>query len=133
MSRHGQIRITYTARGLSRYEIEVFHDQLNKYQLIRGDEQNVVTQKATAKMAEWDDIWKKRTENEKHNQNVDDKKKSAIERSEEAQNRLTSLDNLLSDSILKDPTFNWDNLKNISDYSVQKPKRKNLPETVPRN
>ena len=130
MSRHSQIRISYTARGVARYEIEIFHDYFNKYQLIRGDEQNIVIQRANAKMAEWDEAWAKKSDREKHIQNIDEKKKLALDKTEEAQEILDSLSNLLKDAFQKDPTFNWENLKNWSDYPVPKPTRKDLSEPI---
>ena len=84
MSRIGPIGNWYTARGLTRYEVEVFHDDLNKYQLIKGDNRSVVEQRARSKMAEWDDIWAKRSEHEKRVQSIEDKKRAADDRTREA-------------------------------------------------
>lgn len=60
MSRHGKIQTTYTKSGLRRYYIEIWQDELKKYQVIRGDSKYVVEQKARAKMAQWDEMWERK-------------------------------------------------------------------------
>ena len=60
MSSHGKIQAFYTKSGLRRFAIEVKHDGLKKYQVIRGDNKYVVEQKARAKTAQWDDMWSKK-------------------------------------------------------------------------
>jgi hypothetical protein len=45
MSKSSDIKKYYTARGYVRYEIEVSHEELNKYQLIKGDDIDVIQKK----------------------------------------------------------------------------------------
>ena len=44
------------------YEIEVKHDGLNKYRLIKGSDYYVVQQKARYQQQQWDEMWEKRLE-----------------------------------------------------------------------
>jgi len=37
MGRIGQLQTTFTVRRLPRYRLEVWHDQLDRYSMIRGD------------------------------------------------------------------------------------------------
>ena len=60
-----------TASGLSRYDIEVSHHEVRKYQLVRGDSQEVVAKGATAQMTEWDGIWARRSEADQVRGNVE--------------------------------------------------------------
>ena len=55
-SRKGKIQETYTSRFQIRYELEIWHDGLNKYQVIKGNERHVVKQKASAKQAKISDL-----------------------------------------------------------------------------
>jgi len=87
----GQTKTSYTARGLPRYETEVRHEGLGKYQLIRGDDSYVVEQKAQAKMDQWDSMWeqnqeaeKRRLERQQRAEAIQDKKDLAAERTQEA-------------------------------------------------
>ena len=59
-SQRSKRHVTHTASGLRRYEIKVWHTELNKIQVIRGDEKTIVEQKAEAKMRQWDEMWGKR-------------------------------------------------------------------------
>ena len=47
------------------YEIEIRHDGLNKYRHIRGNNRQVVEQKAKAQLIVWGEMWKKKLEIEK--------------------------------------------------------------------
>lgn len=133
MSRHGNIETTYTGSGI-RYQVEVWHDGLSKYQIIRGDNEYVVGKKAQAKMAQWDEMWERKTAVEKarierqlHAQNKEEKKQIALERTQEAQDSLASLDNILSHTLAIDDTVDWEKLKDLSDYPLPKPSKPNLP------
>lgn len=136
MSKSGNINQFYTTRGMTRYEVEVSHDQLNKYQVIRGDNHYIVQQKAEAKMATWDEMWQKRCEaqnirDERANKQAkkEEKLTEAGVRTAEADYELSRLDLLLNDTLDVDDTIDWDSLKNKKDYSVPKPLKKSPPKT----
>ena len=46
------------------YELEVRHEGLKKYRLIRGSDRHVVEQKAWAQKAIWNEMWEKRSAGE---------------------------------------------------------------------
>jgi len=130
MSRHSKMRTTYTARGLPRYEIEIRHDELNKYQLVRGDDSYIVERKAHAKMAQWDEMWRKRVSTEEKRrehqnriQEIEEKKQLAAQRTKEAQKSLWILEGILAHTLHVDDAVDWDLLKDKSDYPVLKPKK----------
>jgi len=133
-SEHGPLRTSFTARGLLRYEIEVQHRQLAKYQVIRGDDRDVVMQKAETKMAQWDDMWKRkrkaesnRLERENRAREVADKKLLAAEQTNEATAALKELTTVLSHTLSIDDTVDWESLKNFSDCPTPRPPKPSLP------
>ena len=127
MSKRSQIKKTYTARGLTRYEVKVWHEELNKYQLIRGDDQYVVEQKACAKMAQWDEMWAQKKAAEQKRQEIEEKKKLADERTAESREALATLEHILEHTLHVDNTVDWESLKNHSDCPEVKPKKPKLP------
>jgi len=128
MSEFGSLRTTYTASGLERYEVEVVHRELNKYQLMRGDDANVVCARANAKAAEWDEAWAKRSavdarrqEREVSARDVDAKKRLATERTTEAVKAIEALNGLLAHTLTVDDAIEWEDLKDKSPYPVPQP------------
>ena len=128
MSRHGKITTTYTKSGLRRYEVEVWHDELNKYQVIRGDSKYVVEQKLSVKVTQWDEMWErkkaaeeKRIERERHAQDKKEKINLAAEKTHRAQAEITTMENILNHTLEIDDAVDWESLKNLSDYPEQKP------------
>ena len=65
------IEFNRTATGLSRNDIEVSHQEVRKYQLVRGDSKEVVAKGATAQMTEWDGICARRSEADQVRSNVE--------------------------------------------------------------
>jgi len=145
MSEIGEIRKTYTARWLPRYEVEVAHSELGKYQVIKGDDQYVVEQKARATMAQWDRTWErklaaeqkraererlaeeKQAERERLAEEVEDKLSLAHERTREAKEARAALDGILAHALETDDSVSWDSLKDLSDYSAPKPETPAFP------
>ncbi|MBN1121155.1 MAG: restriction endonuclease [Anaerolineae bacterium] len=119
MSRRSELKVGYTKSGLRRYFIEIWHDELNKYQMIRGDSQRVVEQKARAKIAEWDEMWARRCEREQRVQNIENKKQRAAERTEEAQEALSELDTVLTSALIA--------AKSLPEYRINPPKKEKPP------
>lgn len=128
MGRHGEIKKTYTAGGHLRYQTEVFHDELNKYQLITGDAPSIVEQKAHYTIAQWDEMWARRSERDKRVRASEDKKSEAQTRSAQAQEDLSAPESILADAVAIDHKVDWDTLKNKSDYPVPKPEVQKLAE-----
>lgn len=134
MSRHGELVRTYTARGLPRYELEIWHDELNKYQVIKGDDSYVVEQKAAAKMAQWDEMWikkataeTKRAERERAARNKEQKKALAEDRTKTAQQVLDGLEKTLAFTLGIDDAIDWESLKDTTSFPKQKPAKPTPP------
>jgi len=134
MSERGEMRRIYTKTGLVRYQVEVRHSLLVKYQLIRGDDPYVVERKALAKMAEWDAMWAKHQEREQRAKErkerareIAEKKEHAQWLTQEAQGQLSELSMLLEHTLSVDDAIDWDSLKDRGDYPVAKPKKPDGP------
>ena len=138
-------RLTYTARGRERYEIVVSHASLHKYQVVSGDDQYIVQQKAQALMARWDEMWERRQAVEERQQDraerkqeIEASRQSAAEMTQEAQAAIDALEHLLAHTLSVDDTVDWDALKDKSDYAVpestppEPPPKPFLPEPRPK-
>jgi restriction system protein len=53
----GDLITIFTRSGLQRYQIEIKHEGLKKYQLIKGDNWYYVQEKAKTIANSWDEIW----------------------------------------------------------------------------
>ncbi len=61
---------------------------LNKYQVLRGDDEFVVEEKALAKMRAWDETWSKKVATEERQANIADKKFHAERKTPDASQTL---------------------------------------------
>lgn len=134
MSRMGQLQTTYTARGFRRYEIEVSHAQLHKFQIVRGDDQTIVGQKAQAVAAQWDDMWEKRRELEDKRRarataakDVEGKRSLAADRTEEARRAIEQLAQTLAHTLEVNDAVDWESLKDTAGFPEAVPVRRPDP------
>jgi len=110
-----------------KYEIEVWHKGLSKYQIIKGKDRETVEKKAAAKMAEWNALWAKRVDTQKQSQEKEDKKILAEERTTEAQKILEDLDRLLEQAFKTRYSILWESTKEKMDYHKPEPTPPNMP------
>lgn len=132
--RKTEIFKTYTQRGLVRYQMEIWHDGLDKYQLIRSDNVYVLEQKANEKIRQWTDMWErkqvaemKRLEREKKAQDIQQKKALAENRTVRAREMIDSMGEILSYTLDIDDAIDWELLKNKDKFTEPKPKKLSQP------
>jgi restriction system protein len=139
-SQRSKRHVTYTASGLCRYEIKVWHTELNKIQVIRGDEKSIVEQKAEAKMRQWDEMWEKRQVAERKRRDreqkaivKEEKLSHAKDQTSEALLELEKLGEILKYTLDIDDTIDWASLKNKDKFPEPKPKKPSpkKPEELP--
>lgn len=106
------------------HEIEVRHQGLNKYRLIRNRDYNAAIQMAQAQVAQWDEMWAKRQATESLMRSKDEKKALAASRNSEAQQTYSLLQSLLADGAKSAKPLDWNELKDKSRFVLPKP---NLP------
>ncbi|MFH1314063.1 MAG: restriction endonuclease [Candidatus Eisenbacteria bacterium] len=130
MSNIGELQVSYTARGLVRYQVRVEHQSLHKVQEIKGDNQAIVLQKAYAVAARWDEMWEARQETERKRKerataakDVEAKNQLAAERTREAQELHEFLNRTLENTLSIDDTIDWDGLIDDSEYPEPDPQR----------
>jgi restriction system protein len=116
------------------YWIELKHEGLHKYRVIKGNDRYVVEQKAALQRKQWDEMWDKKQEAERKKLN---REKSAIEKAQkkamaeqqtiEALYQMEIIDNTLLYTLDIDDTIDWDSLKDQSKFKEQKPKQPPAP------
>jgi len=121
------------------YEIEVRHEGLNKYRHIRGKDKHIVQQKASMQILAWDEMWEKKQAAEWKKEVAElekmvkeNKKETAITKTNEAQEAINKLNNLLSHTLTIDDAIDWDNLINDSEYQETKPSRPKIKIIPPK-
>lgn len=105
------------------YEIEVEHEELNKYRLIRGSDEYIVERKALAQELAWDKMWEKKQAVEKNKKareatmkSKEEKKELANTKTNEAQQSIRLLETTLLHTLKIDDTIDWDKLLNKKKY-----------------
>lgn len=127
MSEIGAPRVTYTARGLRRVEIDVTHSQLHRFQTVKGDSDGIVSAKARAKALEWDAMWDKHVARENAARDVSEKKQLAADLTAEALQAIENVNTILTHALSVDDTIDWESLKDHSDYPVPRPEEPIAP------
>jgi restriction system protein len=106
------------------WSIEIRHEGLKKYRLVRGSDKYVVEQMAQAQQATWNEMWKRRLAADQRRQLVysrDEKKRLAAEKTVEAKRVLDDLRNLLSNALTNSGPVKWDALEDVSSFRTPKP------------
>ena len=116
------------SRDSTTWTMEVRHAGLNKYRVIRGPEQRVVEERASALSAQWDAEWERHCDVEKRRvtrlnvlETRESQKRQAVEQTDAAVSELTSLSSILVDGVSVDCRVNWDSLKDRSQFPERKP------------
>jgi restriction system protein len=116
------------------YWIEVRHEGLHKYRVIKGNNRYVVEQKAYLQEKQWEEMWKKKKEAEKkklerENMAFEKAQKKALgeQQTLEAVCQLELIDNILVSTLDVDDKIDWDSLKDDSKFKDSKPKSPQKP------
>lgn len=119
-----------TARGLTRYSLELWHQGLNKHRIIRGEAPSIVKMMATLQSQEWEERWQlvvARTQRQDAKRAQDECKIFATQRTQEALSDLASLSLILKATLDVDDALEWDTLKDTTPYSEMAPIPPQLP------
>ena len=116
------------------WQIEIRHDGLNKYRIIRGKDKYVVEQKAAVQRTVWDEMWQRKLEKEQKLFEKEQKIKgrqaknqSAIEQTREATEAIKEIENVLKHTLTIDDRVDWEVLKDKSKFPKSKPQ---LPQLL---
>ncbi|OAK75478.1 restriction endonuclease [Lederbergia galactosidilytica] len=121
------------------YEIEVKHEGLKKYRVIKGSDPYVVEQKARYQKQQWNEMWKKRQEAERKRAmreaaviEKEEKKAYAIQLTNDATEKIKELDTILISTLGINDALDWEKLKDTEEFpehEPDKPKEIEIPES----
>src|SRR2546421_360969 len=123
------------------WQIEVKHEGLNKYRLVKGETQAIVNRRAEMQLRAWNEQWARvstlQSKRREHDQLLfakESKKQHATESTQEAESALGGLANMLTSALKIDHTVDWSALKDVSAYPISPPNKPSmqLPPSEPR-
>jgi restriction system protein len=120
-TRIGTLHVSYSARGIPSYSIELWHDELKKHRLIRGPEASVVQNKTELQVAEWDEKWTDLKKRINHWEKKEAQKLEAQFRTVEAKKELDRLGQILRQTLIVNDVIDWEQLKEIKPFPEPKP------------
>ncbi len=123
----GRFEVTYTARGLRRYVLELRHDGLRRYQLVRGDSEHVVRQKAATLASPWDEAWTRVASRLRREAQVQVCQAEADRRTADASAELAGLEGLLAHTLAINDAVDWETLRDTTLYAHPRPPPPALP------
>lgn len=115
------------------WQIELRHEGLGKYRLIKGNDRRVVEQKAQAQEFQWNEMWKRRQAIESNKREraarlygISSNKQEAKQLTEDAENALKEIDEVLLHTIGVDDAIDWEVIKDSAEFSESKPQQADL-------
>ncbi|MBD3347165.1 MAG: restriction endonuclease [Chitinivibrionales bacterium] len=110
------------------YQIEISHDGLHKYRIIKGTDKYVVEQKAQVQLAKWDEMWQKKQEElrkkearEQEAREKEQKKQLAKQKTQEAEALIENLSHVLRHTLDINDIIEWDSLLDSTKFSEPQP------------
>ena len=120
------------------WQIEIRHDGLGKYRMVRGYDREVVARMAVAQQAAWDEMWERKQERDSRDAERQQRKMDreagvaeAAERTEQARSELEALEGLLAHTLSINDAVDWESLKDRTPFSRPRP-TPTAPQTMPR-
>jgi restriction system protein len=127
MGRIGRLQTTFTARGLPRYRLEVWHDELKRYSMLRGDSPSALVSQAQSRVAQWDATWRLRAVIAASKHDHEQKRAVALTQTQEATAILAGLENVLGYALQRNPAFDWEALKDRRPFPEARPVEPKAP------
>lgn len=130
----GEVEVSFSARGIPSYSIELSHEGLKKHRVIKGGDKDVLLRKADIQISEWKEKWVaeelkrvERLDRNSQKQKVEDGKVQAGHLTSEAMREQRVLSGLLKATLIVNDAVNWDDLKCGDDFSEPAPIMPSLP------
>jgi restriction system protein len=137
-TRVGDLEVSYTARGIPTYRLELWHDGLKKHRVIKGNDAAILQRKANLQAADWIEKWAVAERRAMFQQvlrnskaHKEGQKTAAAERTSEAQTELTALDGLLAHTLGINDAIDWESLKDRTEFSEPPPERQKVSGKPP--
>ncbi len=113
------------------YQIEVRHEGLHKYRLIKGSDKYVVEQKAEFQRRAWDEMWRKKQEVEQTRSTKESSVREAAQRTAEAKEAISSIQETLLHTLQVDDRIVWETLLDKKPFPITRPE-KPKPHPLPK-
>jgi restriction system protein len=133
-ARIGDVRVNYSARGIATYQLELWHDGLNKHRVIKAESEYLVQQKARLQAAEWAARWlevsdraRERDEKAQGRRLQDARKQHAADLTSAAATELDQLSSLLKATLAVDDRIDWEQLKDRAPFAEEPPQKPVIP------
>jgi len=133
-ARVGQMGVSYSARGIPTYHLELWHDGLNKHRIIKAESEYLVQQKKRLQLAEWSERWtdvsekaKQRSMKAEGKRLQEERRLHAADQTTAATSELELLGTLLKATLSVDDRVDWESLKDRTPFPEACP----LEETPP--
>lgn len=127
---YGRITEIRSANGSKtlKYQQEISHKGLNEYKVITGQDQYILKNKVMVQVDKWNKNWNICCEKK----NIEDMKKAcneeAINRTNEAQERLAEVENILHTALDVNSVVDWEVLKNKETFNIPYPAKPDDPK-----
>jgi len=114
----GQAQASWNVAGtrVLKYTVEMFHKGLNEHKVISAPDTRILQNKANLQAQKWDDLWglleEKRISNEMKEASIE----QASLLTEEAENAVAAIENLLVHTLSIDDTVDWEKLKRTDEF-----------------
>lgn len=106
-----------------KYVVEISHKGLNEHKLISAPELSMLENKVNLQCRKWTDKWKAVESKNMASQEKEANLEEANKKTEEAQQAITEIGDLLSRTLSVDDAVNWENLKKKEEFAEKKPSR----------
>ncbi len=143
-TRFSEVTVTFSPRGIPTYVVQVSHDGLHKYVVLRAGNADTLKFMGLAQAQRWDAEWAKQSaadlrirrtfeKKEARQLHLERQKEIALERTTEAQQLLETLQTILAAKIDLDPALDWEQLKVRTPFPFSAPKKPDVvPEPAPK-
>jgi len=114
----GQAQVSWNVAGtrILKYTVEMFHKGLNEHKVISAPDMGILQNKANLQAQKWDETWglleEKRISNEMKEASIE----QAALLTEEAENAVTNIEDLLIHTLGIDDTVDWEKLKRTDEF-----------------
>ena len=119
----GQAQASWNVAGtrILKYTVEMFHKGLNEHKVISAPDMGILQNKANLQAQKWDDLWVDLEEKRISAEMKEGSIEQASLLTEEAENAVATIENLLVHTLSIDDSVDWEKLKRTDEFLDQTP------------
>ena len=129
-----------SSTGIITYSTEIMHHGLGKHRIIKERDPLTVETRAKFQLKQWNEQWEKKQAQEAVKQaraiaqmEKEEAQRQATQRTDEAKQRLSGIQNTLHHTLTHDDTVDWNSLKDYVKFSEPRPVLKLPPKPILQN